>query len=67
MSDCYLYKNKKRKKVPDHVLLITFDGIIGSYFTELMYDAKGNMFPEHSKIWEEGLYHDNLFLRDGVS
>jgi hypothetical protein len=49
------------------VLLITFDGVIGSYFSELIYDAKGNLFPEHNKIWQDGLFVDNLFIRTGVS
>jgi len=47
--------------------VITFDGIIGSYFSELEYDSKGNLFPEHSNIWSKGKRFDNLFVRTGVA
>jgi hypothetical protein len=70
MSECHFLKKGKRSKgkpIPEHVLLITFDGVIGSYFSELLYDSKGNLFPEHSKMWQDGIFTENLYIRTGVS
>jgi hypothetical protein len=53
--------------VPDNLLVINFDGVIGSYFAEIEYDSKGNLFPEHSNIWSKGKRFDNLFVRTGVA